>query len=58
MGPAFDTSILPASPARALSDGRFHQVPVISGTTRDESRLFVPLFGYADHARALSAGAR
>lgn len=43
LGPAFDTPILPVSPARALSEGRFHQVPVISGTTRDESRLFVPL---------------
>ncbi|MGH8902575.1 MAG: carboxylesterase/lipase family protein [Egibacteraceae bacterium] len=44
LGPAFDTPVLPANPARALSEGRFHQVPVISGTTRDESRLFVPLF--------------
>jgi para-nitrobenzyl esterase len=45
LGPAFDTRVLPESPARALSQGQFHRVPVISGATRDESRLFVALWG-------------
>lgn len=43
LGPAFDTPLLPVSPARALREGRFHHVPVISGTTRDETRLYVAL---------------
>lgn len=35
--------MLPVSPARALREGRFHRVPVISGTTRDEGTLYVLL---------------
>lgn len=37
-------SVVPDVPAHALRDGRFHRVPVISGSTRDEHRLFVGLF--------------
>ena len=40
----FGNSVLPEVPAQALRDGRFHRVPVISGGTRDEHRLFVGLF--------------
>jgi Carboxylesterase family len=40
----FGNQVLPEVPARALRDGRFHQVPVLSGATRDEQRLFVGLF--------------
>ncbi|MGW6784528.1 carboxylesterase/lipase family protein [Streptomyces sp. NPDC054987] len=32
---------LPAEPRRALEAGRFHRVPVVQGTTRDEIRLFL-----------------
>jgi para-nitrobenzyl esterase len=42
--PAFDTGVLPESPARALSEGRIHRVPVVSGNTRDEGRLFATFF--------------
>ena len=40
----FGNRVLPGVPAQALRDGRFHRVPVISGGTRDEHRLFVGLF--------------
>jgi para-nitrobenzyl esterase len=40
----FGNRVLPEVPAQALRDGRFHPVPVISGSTRDEHRLFVGLF--------------
>ncbi|MEV6911248.1 carboxylesterase family protein [Amycolatopsis sp. NPDC051071] len=42
--PAFDTAVLPEHPAAALKAGRFARVPVLSGTTRDEARLFVALY--------------
>ncbi|MGW9074579.1 carboxylesterase/lipase family protein [Streptomyces yangpuensis] len=32
---------LPMEPRRALEAGRFHRVPVVQGTTRDEIRLFL-----------------
>jgi para-nitrobenzyl esterase len=40
----FGNRVLPEVPAQALRDGRFHRVPVLSGSTRDEHRLFVGLF--------------
>ncbi|WP_437646986.1 hypothetical protein [Sorangium sp. So ce362] len=42
--PAFGDPVQPESPADALRAGRFHRVPVLSGATQDEGRLFVPLF--------------
>ncbi|WP_328972310.1 carboxylesterase/lipase family protein [Streptomyces sp. NBC_00239] len=39
--PAYGNRLLPAEPARALDAGRFHRVPVIQGTTRDEMRMFL-----------------
>jgi para-nitrobenzyl esterase len=42
--PAYGTSVLPQSPARALAAGNFHRVPVLQGNTRDEHRLFAALF--------------
>jgi para-nitrobenzyl esterase len=36
--------VMPEVPAEALRSGRFHRVPIISGSTRDEHRLFVGLF--------------
>ncbi|MGQ4333980.1 carboxylesterase/lipase family protein [Streptomyces hayashii] len=42
--PAYGTSVLPLSPARALAAGKFHRVPVLQGNTRDEHRLFAALF--------------
>jgi para-nitrobenzyl esterase len=40
----FGNRVLPEVPAQSLRDGRFHRVPVLSGSTRDEHRLFVGLF--------------
>ncbi|MEV5538647.1 carboxylesterase family protein [Saccharopolyspora shandongensis] len=42
--PAFGGAVLPESPVRALPVGRFHRVPVLTGGTRDEARLFTALF--------------
>ncbi|WP_218951882.1 carboxylesterase/lipase family protein [Amycolatopsis anabasis] len=36
---AFGTRVLPENPPDALRQGRFHRVPVMWGTTRDEGRL-------------------
>ncbi|MGH3822726.1 MAG: carboxylesterase/lipase family protein [Pseudonocardiaceae bacterium] len=41
---AYGTSILPEDPVQALRGGRFHRVPVISGATRDEHRLYTAMF--------------
>ena len=41
---AFGNDVLPEEPGPALRAGRFHRVPVLSGSTRDEARLFVGLF--------------
>lgn len=38
------TAFCPNFRRRALREGRFHRVPVMSGSTRDEHRLFVGLF--------------
>ncbi|MFD0385456.1 carboxylesterase family protein [Streptomyces stramineus] len=40
---AFGNETLPELPEKALREGRFHRVPVLSGATRDEHRLFVGL---------------
>lgn len=42
--PAFDSAVLPEDPAAALRAGRFARVPLLTGVTRDEARLFVSLF--------------
>lgn len=42
--PAFGGPVLPESPEQALRAGRFHRMPVLLGTTRDEARFFVGLF--------------
>jgi para-nitrobenzyl esterase len=42
--PAFGNRILPENPAIALREGRLHRVPVLTGHTRDEGRLFAALF--------------
>lgn len=36
--------MLPESPVRALPGGGFYHVPVLTGGTRDEARLFAVLF--------------
>ncbi|MEU3915588.1 carboxylesterase family protein [Streptomyces sp. NPDC029721] len=41
--PAYGNALLPAAPAEALREGRFHRVPLIQGTNRDEMRMFVGL---------------
>jgi para-nitrobenzyl esterase len=37
--PAYHTRVWPHEPAQALRDGRFHRLPVLLGTTRDEHTL-------------------
>ncbi|OZM71282.1 carboxylesterase type B [Amycolatopsis antarctica] len=44
-GIASGTPTLPMPPDEALAEGRFHRVPVLSGTTRDESRLVTDVIG-------------
>ncbi|MFC9691324.1 carboxylesterase/lipase family protein [Kribbella sp. NPDC056951] len=39
-GPTFGGGLLPLSPERAFATGRFHHVPIVQGTTRDEHNLF------------------
>ena len=41
---AYGNAVLPEVAADALLKGRFHKVPIMSGSTRDEHRLFVGLF--------------
>ncbi|HEU4322343.1 MAG TPA: carboxylesterase family protein [Roseiflexaceae bacterium] len=41
---AYGGPALPLAPPEALRTGQFHRVPVLSGATRDEARLFVGLF--------------
>ncbi|MFE2125421.1 carboxylesterase/lipase family protein [Streptomyces amritsarensis] len=38
---SYGDGALPTEPRRALRAGRFHRVPVLQGTTRDEIRLFL-----------------
>ncbi|MEV0593657.1 carboxylesterase/lipase family protein [Nonomuraea cavernae] len=38
---AHGNDVLPAAPDTALRKGRFHQVPVLAGATKDEHRIFV-----------------
>jgi para-nitrobenzyl esterase len=42
-GPAYGNKIMPISPAEALREGKFHKVPVINGSVRDEGRHFTAL---------------
>ncbi|MFG1916619.1 carboxylesterase/lipase family protein [Micromonospora sp. NPDC048898] len=41
LGPVVDGRTLPVDPAHALATGKLHQVPVLTGMNRDESRLVV-----------------
>ncbi|MER6449316.1 carboxylesterase/lipase family protein [Streptomyces venezuelae] len=38
---SYGNGVLPVEPRRALESGRFHRVPVVQGTTRDEVRLLL-----------------
>jgi para-nitrobenzyl esterase len=42
--PAYGTPALPRFPADAVRDGRFHRVPVLSGTTHDEARPWIAAY--------------
>ncbi|MDJ0345842.1 carboxylesterase family protein [Streptomyces sp. H10-C2] len=42
-GPAFGDGLLPAQPASAIASGTWNKVPVLIGSNRAESRLFVAL---------------
>ncbi len=42
--PAYGTPALPRYPGDAVRDGRFHRVPVLSGTTRDEARPWIAAY--------------
>jgi hypothetical protein len=41
--PAYGNPVLPELPDQVLSSGRFHQVPVLEGITRDEGPFFAAL---------------
>ncbi|THA40142.1 carboxylesterase family protein [Streptomyces sp. A1547] len=38
---SYGNRLLPEEPRRALEGGRFHRVPVVEGSTRDEMRIFL-----------------
>ncbi|KAJ3041037.1 hypothetical protein HDV00_009937 [Rhizophlyctis rosea] len=40
--PVLDKVIFKEQPWKSLKTGNFHKVPVLAGTNRDESRLFIP----------------
>ncbi len=42
--PAYDTPVLPRYPGEAVRDGRFHRVPVLSGTTHDEATPWIAAY--------------
>ncbi|MET9378182.1 carboxylesterase family protein [Streptomyces sp. NPDC002992] len=42
-GPASGDGLLPVDPASAIGSGKWNKVPVVIGSTRSESRLFVAL---------------
>ncbi|MFD4640272.1 carboxylesterase/lipase family protein [Lentzea sp. NPDC058436] len=42
--PAYGTEALPENPVTALREGRFHRVPVLAGTNRDEQTVFVAMY--------------
>jgi para-nitrobenzyl esterase len=42
--PAYNTPVLPSYPGDAVRDGRFHRVPVLSGTTRDEATAWIAAY--------------
>jgi para-nitrobenzyl esterase len=42
--PAYNTPVLPRYPGDAVRDGRFHHVPVLSGTTHDEARPWIAAY--------------
>ncbi|MDP4075253.1 carboxylesterase/lipase family protein [Acidovorax sp. A1169] len=41
-GPIPDGVVLPADPIAEMAAGRYHKVPVLSGYTADEAKLFAP----------------
>jgi para-nitrobenzyl esterase len=42
--PAYGTPVLPSNPADAVRAGRFHRVPVLSGTTHDEATPWIAAY--------------
>ncbi len=58
--PAHGTEALPENPITALREGRFHRIPVLAGTTRDELTVFVamyyPRLDAAAYEQALTEG--
>ncbi len=58
--PAYDTEALPENPITALREGRFHRVPILAGTARDELTVFVAMFSppldAAGYEQALTLG--
>lgn len=41
-GPIPDGVVVPANPVNEIAAGRYHKVPVLSGYTADEAKLFAP----------------
>ncbi|MEU3644324.1 carboxylesterase family protein [Lentzea sp. NPDC034063] len=42
--PAYGTEALPENPITAVREGRFHRIPVLAGTARDEFSVFAAMF--------------
>ncbi|MCX2949321.1 carboxylesterase/lipase family protein [Lentzea sp. NEAU-D7] len=58
--PAYGTEALPENPITALRGGRFHEVPVLAGTARDEFSVFAAMYypplDAAGYEQALTEG--
>lgn len=58
--PAYGTEALPENPITALREGRFHRIPVLAGTARDEfsvfAAMFYPVLDAAGYEQALVEG--
>jgi para-nitrobenzyl esterase len=49
---AYGTPLLPEDPVEAIAAGRFNEVPVLQGNTRDEHRFFARIFDIDPNAGA------
>ena len=56
--PVVDGRLLPAAPEELLAKGRYHNVPVIVGTNRDEASVFIRDLSIADYKAWVKANFR
>ncbi|MGP4030374.1 carboxylesterase/lipase family protein [Actinomadura sp. 3N407] len=53
--PVIDTSVIKEPTEAALRAGRYHKVPIVNGTTKDEGRLFTALLIHLSKLRRANA---